>query len=292
MSQQKVITLQDDLHVIDELNLGSMSNLESFRNAGDNFIVVRDGESGEIKDISENLITLRGRAFALEKLFGEEIHPSNIVIESVNPFALPGNTAINIPSWITNPDPAKDYVMDLGRQICLFSVGNGSTEINDWFNPLPPSPEDTGLANIIPFRRVPAVAGSGSLVPDSSQWDQTDKESYFNPKLVNVSGTDYFDFYAKRFSEIEPRLYIDISANRVYRKLELSISPHDCRVAGQNRDMINELSLIIARQDRLAAAMDDPENTDLLEEIYSRVTFRTEAIYGNKSLLIEYYTYA
>ncbi len=135
------------------------------------------------------------------------------------------------------------------RTVCLFAVGDGAVERGDWFNPLPASPLDTTLAHPLPFRRVLKSEFESSV--ESVNLTSVDRANYFMANPVTSSGTEYVDFYAKRFNNVKPLTYVDIDDNRVFKLLELEISSKDCRIRGDGGDMINELSLLLARPDRL-----------------------------------------
>lgn len=216
---------------LDNINdILEISNKEILPNK--NFIRIIDRNTGKVLiNRKENIITHRGRTFALERLYAD------------------------------NNDLPSYNIKNFNRTINLFSVGDGGCPSGDPFSPIIPSPLDLHLANKIPFRDVVAR-------------DTTNIDLDIYPVTPNTqSGRDLY--YYKRFNILDPEWYIDRNTNTVYKKLELLIDLDDCR-----DEVINELGLFFSTS----------SFTDV--EMYSRVTFPTENISGNKRILVEYYTFA
>lgn len=244
---------------------------------------IYDKDSGELLVSKRpNIVTLRGRLFALERLYNDVASQSNTT-------ALDGN----------NPFQAGSYRTNLDREIIFFTVGSGGANSGDWFNTKAPNFNSTALYNQIAFRRVPeAIYGTGTGTDLTTQ----EREFYFLPRKIGSE----IHFFGKRFNEQKSNFLIDVTNNKVYKKLTLEISNKDCRIIGNDEDRINELGLIIASKNKGGITVpytlnggrlpipssSNQANLDLDWELYSHLTFKTEAIYGTKSLLIEYYTYA
>jgi hypothetical protein len=176
-----------------------------------NKIIIRDAITNEILlEDWPNLIVLRGRTYALEKLFADPIGASG-----------------------TNPA----YVNNLNRKIALFSIGDGGAPSADPFNPTPPEPLDQALGNRIPFRTVDSRDAATNLsVPEQSM--------YYQSVVTNLNdGAPYTltKYYAKTFDVADPEWGLDTANNEVYKKIVLRISDKDARNLG-----VNEIMLMIA----------------------------------------------
>ena len=214
-----------------------LSNKENISNK--NYIRMVDKNSGKILiNRRENIVTHRGRTFALEKLY-EDVNDSS------------------------------DYpIKNHQRIINLFSVGSGGCQVGSPFDPILPTPLDTNLTTPIPFKETSA----GNAV-------DIDLAKYpVAPTVSVLSGKDLY--YHKRFKILDPEWLISRNTNTVYKKLELLIDMDDCRTSINNDDTINELGLYFST------------DTFTQPELYSRVTFPTEPLTGNKKILVEYYTFA
>jgi hypothetical protein len=201
-----------------------------------------------------NLIVLRGRTFALEKLFDDPIGSNG----------------------------GGSYISDLNRKIIGFRVGKAGTPAGDPFAPIAPSPLDLNLGERVPFRLHDTDSiGEGdprTFIPPE------EISNYGDPTIVDPAKTLY---YMKHFDNRDPEWVWDDTTNEVYKKIMLSITNNDCRTEVANR--IDELSLITARYNGLdihgASIFVNPE-------IFSRITFPSEFLSGDKGLEIEYRIYA
>ena len=242
---------------------------------------VYDAESGELL-ISKrpNIVTLRGRLFALERLYNHEASQTTIS-------SLDG----------TNPFQTGSYRTNKEREIVFFTVGSGGANAGDWFNTKAPNFNSTSLYNQIAFRRVPAaIYGTNS----GNDLTAEERAMYYLPRKVG----NEIHFFGKRFNDFSSNYFLDTINNKVYKKLTLEISNKDCRIIGNDEDRINELGLVIASKSKNGITVPptggrlpvpssaNQGNLDLDWDLYSHLTFKTEAIYGTKSLLIEYFTYA
>lgn len=95
-----------------------------------------DPVSGRVLFRRKNIVTLRGRTFALENLY-KDLAPAE-----------------------------SGYVRDLLRQINLFKVGSGGAPINDPFSPIAPSALDLDLVNPVAFRTVNRLVAETALLDE------------------------------------------------------------------------------------------------------------------------------
>jgi len=225
-------------------------------------VTMRDDTGRIVFEKRHNLIVLRGRTFALEKLFGGTISTSG-----VNGGVAP-------------------YLSDLNRTICAFGVGRGGAPTSDPFSPYAPPPTGAAgvaLASPVPFRlHDTAAEGDGdplTFVPAS------EIGNYGGARAVEGRPTQT-EYLMKGFDG-EPAWFFDEAANTVYKQIELSITEHDCRTLASN--YINELCLYFSRPDALDA---NGAQTYVNAEMMSRITFPTEALGPSKSLQISYRVYA
>ena len=116
-----------DNNIKDVLELTRDSNLSK-----ENYIRVVDADTGRVLiNRRKNIITHRGRTFALEKLYEDANDLSTYSIKNFN------------------------------RTINLFSVGDGGCPLGDPFSPIIPSALDLRLANKVPFQN--KAAGDNSV---------------------------------------------------------------------------------------------------------------------------------
>ena len=214
--------------------------------------VVFKTPQGKILLIKNNLIVLRGRTLALEKLFDLDLDGT-------------------FPS---------DYIINRSRKICLFKVGTGGTLPDDPFNPIVVQYGERDLANPVPFR---------ILVPDlGDAFVQDEAERYFGENTVTGGPDgDVLEYYFKRINisnEFKPEWEFDLNTNTVAVKMALKLDSLDVK-----DQLINELGLFAASVGVEAgtgnAVFSDPE-------MVSRITFDTEAMRGQKEILIDYYIFS
>jgi len=167
----------------------------------------------------QNLIVLRGRTFALEKLFDDTI------------------TTTNVPSYQTN----------LNRKICLFGVGTGGAPMADPFAPIPPVPLNEALSERAPFRTT-CPGGSDPAFPTAL--DAGEELIYYDMVVDGI----YEHYYGKRFEYLDPEWGVFPGDNEIYKKIVLRVNDKDAR--GKH---INELMLYIAGYDSGANEMVDIE---------------------------------
>lgn len=221
---------------------------------------LKDDEGNFIFKARKNIVTLRGRTYCLESIFKDTI----------------GNIGI---------DGSYNYISDLDRTVLAFTIGNGGAPSSDPFSPFAPTPNGingNSLGNAIPFRKHDTTeSGSGDpilYIPNN------EINFYAGGIPTTATNTDYF---YKKFDNEDPEWFFNSVDNTVYKKLILKISKDDCRYF--NTNFVNELGLVIGRygvNDSNGAA------TIINPELFSRITFSTEALPLNKSLTFEYRVYA
>jgi hypothetical protein len=209
----------------------------------------------------KNLIVLRGRTFALEKVFNDTID----------------NFGVN--------DGLVPYVSDLDRKVIAFGIGKGGAPASDPFAsyaPAPTGPTGVQLAERIPFR----LHDTSGVIDDNTFIPGNEIGNYGGAEMVEGHPTQ-FNYYLKHFDNADPAWMFNEEKNTVYKQITLSISAGDCRSATSN--WINELALYFSRQDgfdvRGGAVFINPE-------MFSRITFPTEFLTENKALEIIYNIYA
>lgn len=173
-------------------------------------VIFRD-EEGNILLEKDNLIVLRGRTFALEKLFNKTID-------------------VNL---------APNYTRNLNRSICLFKIGTGGTPIDQPFNPFVPAPTDMNLAAEVPFI---TIDNDGVDDIDTSVYrtlGEGDDMRYYDGR-VDSGDSSIKRYYAKAF-DIVPEWNYNTSPDEVFMKVTLRIAAKDAR-----GKYINELSLLLA----------------------------------------------
>ncbi len=207
---------------------------------------------GKVLLVKNNLIVLRGRTLALEKLFDLDL----------------------------DGEFPPDYIINRARKICLFKVGTGGTLPDDPFNPIVVQYGERDLASPAPFRTLVPSLGD-VFIPDEA-------ERYFGENITSGGPDgDVLDYYLKRINistEFEPEWEFDQATNTVAVKMVLKLDDND------TKDMlINELGLFAAEVGVDAGTgvvtFNDPE-------MVSRITFDTESMSGNKEILIDYYIFA
>ena len=234
-------------------------------------VVFKDSNENPIFE-KDNTIVLRGRTFALEKLFGVEID-----------------------GHLSAATATRDaYLRGLERTLCLFGCGSGGTPNNSPFNPTPPGYDDQKLAAPAPFRVVYGqdFGGNSTEIPTLPS---SIKDKYPHTKTVQTAD-GYFnsEFYYKNFDNMTWGLKRD--TNEVYRKIRLSIIEDDFRTIRERANeykreiLINELGLFIARKEIDGTVVTVPE-------LFSRITFDSESLRSasvtgaTKEIFIDYYIF-
>lgn len=260
----KRITFEDAM----DLSRDEMINRE-FRQFSENagmagIVTMREPESGRVVfSKRHNLIVLRGRVFALEKLFDDPIS-----------------------SYGVN-DGARPYISDMSRKIVSFGVGKGGAPASDPFTPYGPPP--TGVSGVQLSQRVPfrlhdttqsATGDPQTFIPS------TEIGNYGNAEAVPGQPTQSM-YYLKHFDSRDPVWFFDEATNTVYKQITMSITGDDCRAFGSNQ--INELCLYFA-----TVAGADANGGVLFSnpEMFSRITFPTEYLGPSKALEVVYNVYA
>jgi len=223
-------------------------------------VVVVDDISGETVLEKDNLVLLRGRAFALEKMFEKE---NNIR----------GFNQTNLAS----------------KKICLWKAGRGGCVAGEPFNLLSIDPDATALGEEVPFIAVK----DGTQRPEGYYGEVTKAVS-------DKYGDSYTYYYAKTFENIEWVTNTNEygKMDEVALKITLKITEDDFKnvlVYDENDNVtftrstfINEIALCIA----------NPVKTNVVDrmdniELATRLNFESEPYFSNlKSATVYYYIYA
>jgi hypothetical protein len=186
-------------------------------------VVIRNPKTGEVVLDKWNTIVLRGRVFAIEKLFGDVV-PNG---------TLQGATV---------------YKQNLSRVLVAFGIGTGGTPIGNPFSPTPPSFSDMDLAAPAPFRKYVSndLANYPALTP-------AEMLLYSDSRTTVAAGVTTTTYYKKQFESV-PVWSIDTVGNEVYKKLILRIDELDARSMN-----INELALYMGHYDPVMNTMADLE---------------------------------
>ena len=249
MMSEKKLVFNEYSQFKDDHRLGQMLHTPPMRGK----VLMRD-EAGNIILEKDNLIVLRGRTFALEKIFDDTISTNS------------------------------GYKRNLNRRVVLFKIGNGGADVEAApFDPFVPNFKDEILGNEIPFITVdpgknadPEKQANPSIV---TALTPAEKNIYYDGR-PDPGNPNVIHYYAKRF-ESEPEWYFDKTNNEVYKRIVLRINTKDAR-----NQYINELALCIAEYD-------SSSNTYKDIELFSRICFDTESLINlSKQILIEYFIYA
>jgi len=250
-SDEVAITFKESLRLADKIE--QPYSRMGFRGRVRIHEIVDEFGNTVLKQEKDNLIVLRGRTFALEKLFDDPIDPT-----------------------------ASGYKVNLNRTICLFGIGACGADVESApFQPFTPIYSDESLAIPVSF-----------VTEDSTKYADQDKSNnpsiiesmsseqkhiYYNPIIRDNGSTEYFS----KIFEVNPQWIFNKTTNEVYKKIMLKLASNEARGY-----MINELGLQIAQYDSINNVYSDTE-------LFSRVTFDTESLTSlTKALLIEYQVFA
>jgi hypothetical protein len=257
----KRITFEDAMDIARDEHVNREVREQGDALGGMTGIVTMRDETGRVCFTRRhNLIVLRGRTFALERLFNDTID-----------------------SYGVN-DGVRPYVSDLDRRIIAFGVGRGGAPASDPFSPYAPPPigaSGVGLADRVPFR-----FHSQAAISDGDPLTYVPAGEIENYGNAEADGSG-FKYYLKHFDSRDPVWFFDEAANTVYKQIIMSVTPDDCRTATSN--WINELCLYFARPGNRDARGGSVFNNP---EMFSRITFPTEFLSANKALEITYNVYA
>jgi hypothetical protein len=259
MSEIKILKFNENNTFTDSNNITRPmpKNSNPFRG----HVVLRD-ENGDIILEKDNMIVLRGRTFALEKLFDSTASGSGF------------------------PTGASAYIENLNRKICLFKIGKGGAPISSPFSPDAVSYEDTDLVEPIPFvihdpTGTELDPDNNSIIEDLPTRIANKPHKYqlgVNSTIISTTGSK--DYYAKTF-DADPEWYYNLTDNEVYKKITCSIGLIDAR-----NEIVNELGLFFGSYDNVTGIISNVE-------MFSRITFDTESLSNpTKQIIVEYYVYA
>lgn len=269
MSENKIINLKENSKAINRDFLDVLNGGHKPVTYLRGHVTIVDDETGETLLDKDNLIVLRGRTFALEKMFG-------------------------VPNTLEGVDFNTSNLEK--KTICLFKAGRGGTIEGQPFNVIPAIEADCSeLGEEIPFRV--------KLYENEER-----PEGYYDLRDVTYSTDDgatvkgnYKGYYAKTFDSItwgrNEAVYAD-DQDEVYVKLTLKISEDDFKtvpVTDENgkitltrHTFLNEIGLCIANHVK-SDLQDRMDNIELA----TRICFESEAFYNStKSSTLYYYIYA
>jgi hypothetical protein len=256
--QHKDITVVDSLKTDDVYDIKNMKKPVTLLRGHVTWI---DNETGNIIVDKDNLIVMRGRTFALEKMFGQ-----------ANTLEADYNTQ--------NLD---------GKKICLFKVGNGGCVDGQPFNVLPVIPSDCReLGNEIPFRLV----FDGEDKPDG-YYDVKTVDEAAGTRGYYAKTFDNLEWTRELPDGTNPE-----DTDEICVKLTLQLTEDDFKTVPEidenglteyNRHtFVNELGLCIANQ----VKNDVTDRMDNIE-LATRICFESEPyMNATKSSTIYYYIYA
>jgi hypothetical protein len=178
-------------------------------------VVIKDPE-GKVLFRKKNLVVLRGRVFALEKVFNFPIDPELASFQEV-----------------------PNYKENLNRQICLFGIGTGGASGNTVFEPITTDAHNEELYDPAPFRTF-STGGIDGL----SEYEISN--SIYTREVLDED-LNLTHYYLKRINTnngFVPEWNFDYVTNMSSIKNTLEIESHDFvdRV-------INEFGLYIAELD-------------------------------------------
>jgi hypothetical protein len=229
-------------------------------------------KSGKLLWEENNLIVLRGRAFAVERLLNTSLVVSPEDLPNLNQETL---DFINVEAgFVSNA---------AGRSVCMFSIGNGGADPNQPFNPYIPEFNNLTLSHRIPFITVdpnkysstdPAVLENPSVVTALTPDQLTKYKIPVESPNPTIAGATIIQYYGKTFEQID--WSIDALNNEVFARISLMIDRIDAR-----GELFNELGLLIA------------DTSFGSVELASRICFDTESLINpSKQIQYEYLIYA
>ena len=218
-------------------------------------------ESGNTVLSKDNKIVLRGRVFALEKIF---------------------NMANTLNNGYANGNLEK-------KKVALFKVGKGGTVEGQPFNVLPVSNSDMrNLRQEIPFRLSADTDTQGYY--DLKQIPGTDDFGYYAKKIDSIEWgkgipEDITTNFVGLEDEVHLKLGLSIGTKDLFTTKDLDVNGNEYY---KRNTFINELGLCIANPVKT-------ESVDRMEdiELFSYLGFESEPFFKNsKYLSIIYYIFA
>ena len=201
------------------------------------------------------------------------LRKKNLVVARGRIYSLENLFKLNLDPTV---EDTKNFKQDRSRSVCMFSIGTGGTLKDDPWNPLIVNPWETGVLQPIPFR---------SYTPSLGESLPVELENIYYGEETNPNGPDNAEanqYFLKRMNintAFAPTWHVDKATNVCAVKNILNIDKEDARGA-----KINEIGFYLASP---KANVNDFEGY----ELFSRITFETEALHDNKSLTVEYYTF-
>jgi len=257
----KQITFEDAM----DMSRDEMINRE-IREGSDGLtgiVTMKDNTGRTVFSKRHNLIVLRGRTFALEKIFND----------TIDTYGVNGGS--------------KPYLSDLDRKVVSFGVGKGGAPGSDPFSPYAPAP--TGSVGVQLSQRIPFRLHDTSAVTTGDPllyMPEAEISNYGGAEVLTNVDNQYL-YYLKHFDSRDPIWVFDEALNTVYKQITMSITPNDCRTSTSN--WINELCLYFGK----VSGQDARGGVSFANvEMFSRITFPTEYLSANKALEITYNVYA
>ena len=166
------------------------------------FMQIRDKKTGKLLFSTHNTTVLSGRIALIEEMFGLSRNKEQHLLLN-NMLGINHSETDNVLNSST-----------IKRECNYFMVGNGaaSTEVpGKYFSP---KNYETKLYKPVPFR----------MVPLSNDLSAAEQEQYRFRKIVNVNGTDYVCYYAKKFTPSS--VFLEYNAG-AYKPIESHTTPVD-----------------------------------------------------------------
>jgi len=216
-------------------------------------VVVVDDVSGEVVLEKDNLVVLRGRTFALEKMFNKENE-----IEGYNKAGL------------------------ASKRICLWKAGCGGCVTGQHFNVLPVNPDCTSLDGEIPFIAVK----SGTPRPEGYYGEVSrDGYDYYFAKTFEDMTWHTGTNENGHMDEVALKITLKITDSDFKTSMGYD---ENGNVTFSRDTFINEIALCIANP----VKTDTIDRMDHIE-LATRLNFESEPYFSNlKSATIYYYIYA
>jgi len=238
-------------------------------------VVMVDDASGEVILEKDNLVVLRGRTFALEKMFDKVSEKMGYNTENIS-----------------------------AKTICLWKAGNGGCYEGKYFDPVVVNADcqklgEGGASNAgeMPFIYVDKEKINDKDIKEKLKMYAAPITDENDPRVLHYNNKTFIPYYAKRFSSVDWVVPSEDVGHRdeIALKITLNISEDDFKLTPTDgldgvttfvRDTyINEIGLCIA--------VDDAEIDYNTVELATRFTFESEPYKSElKSATLYYYIYA
>lgn len=251
MKEHKILTLEDK--TFEKKFYDKLLGGEGLRGR----LMIVDNQTGETTVDKENLVLMRGRTFALEKIFS-----------SISTF----NNTYNQTNFAN-------------KKICLFKVGTGGCvtgepfTVKETINPL-----DTDLYEPMPFKILPAGSDPDPMYADLRQYEANDHNAY---NAYYAKKFDNIEWIYNSTSNDEVAIKLTLSITEDDFKTQVKIDENNM-TSFIRRTYLNELGLCIANVNPTTG-----EITGGTIELATKICFSSEPYYNPlKSSTLYYYIYA